>query len=236
MSWFHALFGARPALDADLDARLARWRAMPEPAPRTALHEARFLVVDVETTGLDPDRSELLSVGLVPVGPGGVDLRGLEEIVLRREDQKIDKANLVVHGISPNESAAGVDVPEALTRVLEHVGKSWLVAFHADFDRLVLSRSLRERLGVKLRNPFLDMALLLPGLYPEDALGLHSLDDWLAHFGLPAPGRHRASADALVTAELLLLVLAAARRRKLPDVRALSSLGRAVSRLRSMRY
>lgn len=229
------LFRPGPELDEGIRGRISRWRETPEPSPSTPLSEARLVVVDVETTGTNAYRSELLSVGLVPVGPAGVELGGMEEIVLRWEHERIDKENLVVHGISPTESSAGLEPSEALTRVLEHIGKHWLVAFRADFDRRVLSRSLRSCLGVRLHNPFLDVAMLLPGLYSEDTAGLHSLDDWLGHFDIPAPARHRASADALVTAELLLLVLARARRVRKPDLAALAGISRAQSRLRRMR-
>ena len=229
------MFRPRPELDEGIRARVARWRETPQPSSSTPLGAARLVVVDVETTGPNAQKSELLSVGLVPVGPGGVELGGMEEIVLRWEHRHIDKENLVVHGISPTESSAGLEPCEALTRVLEHVGKHWLVAFRADFDRRVLGRSLRQRLGVRLHNPFLDVAMLLPGLYPEGTAGLQSLDDWLGYFGIPAPARHRASADALVTAQLLLLVLARARRLRDPDLAALAGIGRAQSRLRRMR-
>jgi DNA polymerase III subunit epsilon len=231
MSLLHALFPCAPSLDKDIEARVARWRALPEPSPHTRIEDARFVVIDVETTGLDVHRSDLLSVGLVPVYLDGIELGGLTEILVRRENNGFNRETLVVHGITPTESAAGVDTEEALTRVLEHVEKSWLVAFHADFDRAMLGRATRRHLGVKLTNPFLDMAWLLPAFHPEASRGLQSLDDWLGHFGIPAPARHRASGDALVTGELLLMVLAEARRRDIPDVRALIRLARAQSQL-----
>ncbi|ACL72111.1 PolC-type DNA polymerase III [Thioalkalivibrio sulfidiphilus] len=236
MSFLSTLFGNHPNLDPGIEDRLARWRALPEPSARTSLDEARFVVIDVETTGLDLSRSELLSVGLVPVGPHGIELGGLDEIVLRREVTRIDKDNLVVHGISPTESAAGVDIHEALSSVLERIGKTWLVAFHADFDRIILGRTLRKQLGVKLRNPFLDLAMLLPALYSEGTAGLKGLDDWLGHFAIPCPVRHRASADALVTAELLLLALAEARRQNHNDLRALDGLAQTQAKLHLMRH
>jgi DNA polymerase III subunit epsilon len=231
MSFLHVLFQSSPSLDKDIEARVARWRALPEPSPHTHIEDARFVVIDVETTGLDVHRSDLLSVGLVPAYMDGIELGGLTEILVRRENNGFDRETLVVHGITPTESAAGVDTEEALTRVLEHVEKSWLVAFHADFDRAMLSRATRRHLGVKLNNTFLDMAWLLPALHPESTRGLHSLDDWLAHFGIPAPARHRASGDALVTGELLLIALAEARRKAIPNIRALVKMARAQSHL-----
>jgi DNA polymerase III subunit epsilon len=231
MSFLHALFPCAPTLDKDIEARVARWRALPEPSPSTRIEDARFVVIDVETTGLDVHRSDLLSVGLVPVYLDGIELGGLTEILVRRENNGFNRETLVVHGITPTESAAGVHTEEALTQVLEHVGKSWLVAFHADFDRAMLSRATRRHLGVKLTNPFLDMAWLLPAFYTESTAGLRPLDEWLGHFGIAAPARHRASGDALVTGELLLMALAEARRRDIADVRALIKLARMQSQL-----
>ncbi len=231
MSFLHALFQSTPDIDPDLEARVGRWRALPEPTPSTRIDDARFVVIDVETTGLDVHRSELLSVGLVPVYMDGAVLGGLTEILMRRENNGFSKDNLVVHGITPTESASGVDTEEALTRVLEHVEKSWLVAFHADFDRAMLGRAVRRHLGVKLSNTFLDMAWLLPALFTESTKNLQGLDDWLGHFGIPAPARHRASGDALVTAELLLMALAEAHRQGIRDVRDLVKLAVAQSKL-----
>lgn len=231
MSLLRVLFQSGPELDKALQARIERWRSQPEPHPGTPLDEARFVVLDVETTGLDVHKCDLLSVGLVPVTLRGIELDGLTEIVIRKEHKRIDKNNLVVHGITPSESAAGVHTDEALASVLEHIGHAWLVAFHADFDRAVLGRVLRKHLGVKLPNPFLDMAWLLPALFPDSARKLRALDDWLAHFRIPAPARHRASADALVTAELLLRALAQARRQGVENVKALRDLAEDQARL-----
>jgi DNA polymerase-3 subunit epsilon len=234
VSFLQRLLGGAPRLDAELATRLAGWQSLPEPLLDTPLELARFLVIDVETTGLDPQRDELLSVGLVPAGLPGIELDGLSELLLYRESAHLDRDNLVVHGITPTESATGADAQQALMQVLERIGKGWLVAFHADFDRIVLARALRRHLGMRLRNPFLDLAWLLPALYTQSNRQLRSLDDWLGHFGIEAPARHQASADALVTAELLLIALMEARRQKHLDVRALGKLASAQARLDNM--
>lgn len=193
-------------------------------ADRLPLADARFVVVDVETTGLNPRRDELLSIGLVPAGLGGVDLGGLREIVLQHESAVVDRDNVVVHGISPTESAGGVEKAAALQEFLTLVRDGRLVAFHAEFDRQVLSRALRRYLKVRFASPFIDLAWLLPALFPASARGRQTLDDWLDRFGIDAPYRHRASADALVTAELLMVALAEARRQRVRDVAAMAEM------------
>ena len=205
--------------------------------PRTPLEDASFVVVDVETTGLDSVRDELLSIGLVPVGPQGIDIGGMREIFLHHESEVIDKENLVIHGITPTESARGRAADDALREFVKYVEGKWLVAFHADFDRSVLTRATNKHLGASLANPFLDLAWLLPALFPESAHSLRTLDDWLGRFGIAAPARHRAAADALATAELLLVALAEARRRQPHrDVRALARIARAQGQLAFMSH
>lgn len=198
------------------------------------LDEARFIVVDVETTGLDPRRDTLLSIGIVPVRLRHIDLGGLREIVLHHEAEVIDKNNIVVHGITPTESARGRETAAALQEFLDYIDTGWLVAFHADFDRNVLARALKMHLGAYLKNPFLDLAWLLPALFPQSTDKPRTLDDWLAHFGIAAPYRHRASADALVTAELLLLALAEARRQRYATVDAIAGIAAAQGKLAHM--
>ncbi len=108
---------------------------------------------------------------------------------------------------------------------LEFARKDVLVAFHAPFDQAVLDRAARETLGLRLLNPFIDLADLAPALAPEARLGRAGLDDWLAYFGLRAAQRHRAAYDAVATGELLLILLARARVRGIVTVSALRALG-----------
>lgn len=104
---------------------------------------------------------------------------------------------------------------------LEFTGKNPLVAFHAGFDKAVLDRDLRKTLGVRLSNPWLDLAQLAPALVPEARLPRAGLDEWLGYFGLRAHARHRAVDDAFATAELFLVLLARARARELTTVSTL---------------
>lgn len=90
---------------------------------------------------------------------------------------------------------------------LEFIGKQPLVAFHAGFDQAMLGRDLRETLGVRLPNAWIDLAWLAPALVPEARLPQAGLDEWLAYFGLRAHARHRAVDDALATGELFLILL-----------------------------
>lgn len=177
----------------------------------------RWVVVDVESSGLDPRHDRLLAIGAVAVRPDAAAPRILladsHEVVLRQPDVPADKANVLVHGVGVGAQRSGSDPAEALAGFERWVGSAPLLAYHAAFDRALIERAMRAVLGRGLARPWLDLAALLAVLHPQQAP--RALDDWLAHYGLRCLARHRAAADALVTAELLLRLWPQLRERRL---------------------
>ena len=147
---------------------------------------------------------------------GAIDLSQQFECTLCQPGHRAG-ASTLIHGIAPSAVAAGRDPAEALLAFMEFVDDSPLLAFHAPFDQHMLERALRETLGYRLRHPFLDVAVLAPLLCP-DAPPYKGLDEWLGHFQLQASERHHASADALATAELALILFSKARRQGLDSL------------------
>nr|WP_290444547.1 MULTISPECIES: 3'-5' exonuclease [unclassified Pseudomonas] len=202
-----------PELAEPLRQRLAR---LPRPAPAAvcSLREQRWVVLDLETSGLNPNRDQVLSIGAVAIEDGAIDLGRPFERTLRRPEQKTN-ASVLIHGLGPSALAAGCDPAEALLELLEFIGDSPVLAFHAPFDQRMLERAVKSSLGLRLQHPFLDVAELAPMLNPDTVLREAGLDDWIARFGLEVQARHHASADAQVTAELALILFSQARRQQL---------------------
>jgi DNA polymerase-3 subunit epsilon len=171
-----------------------------------AVDDARWVVLDVESSGLDASRDRLLAIAALAVRVDGrraaIALGDSFEIVLRSESATPDKANILVHGIGVGAQRAGVDPAEALAAFERWIGASPLLAFHAAFDQTLIGRGFGAALGRRLPNPWLDIAPLAELLHPQVAA--RSLDEWMQHFGIVCAQRHQAAADTLATAELLL--------------------------------
>ena len=120
-----------------------------------------------------------------------------------------------MHGIGGFAQRQGRDPASGLVDFLGFAGKDPLVAFHADFDRILIERAAAATLRMKPENAWLDLALLAPALFPDHQHTARTLDDWLQLFGIQNHDRHDALADALATAQLLLVILAAAGRQGL---------------------
>jgi DNA polymerase-3 subunit epsilon len=210
MNWPWRWWRGSPVLDDALAARLAAWRAL-APADRgAALAAQRLVVVDVESSGLDPRHDRLISIGAVAVQAGAVRLAEAFETTLRQDRPSSDD-NILVHRIGGSAQTEGRDPAAALIDFLDFAGTAPLVAFNADFDRVLIERAARAALGVAPDAPWLDLAALAPALFPDLARSARSLDDWLRVFAIENFDRHNALADAVATAQLLLPVLAAAR-------------------------
>ncbi len=219
MSLFSWLRTKKPGLDAGQQQRLAQ---LPKPGVLGdgPLHNQRWVVVDLETSGLNLNRDQVLSIGAVVIEDGAVDFSQLFERTLHRTDTKLSPS-VLIHGLGPSAIAAGSDPVEALLDFMAFVGDSPLLAFHAPFDQHMLGRALKDSLGYRLTHTFLDVAEIAPLLCPEAHIREAGLDDWIHHFNLQVGERHHASADALATAELMLILFSRARRQHIDTPQAL---------------
>lgn len=212
----------QPALDA---ASLGRRDALRRQTfdLKQPLAHTRWVVLDVETGGLDAERDPLLSIGAVAIEHGRIAVGPSLEIGLKQA-QSTAAANILIHGISGNEQRTGEAPDVALLDWLEFAQNAPCVAFHAAFDQAVLRREVQAQLGLPSKAPWFDAAVVAPLLFPDAAAQCRQLDDWLAHFGITAYARHGALADACATAELWLVLLAAAQREHIETARQLQRL------------
>jgi DNA polymerase-3 subunit epsilon len=165
-------------------------------------------VIDCETSGLDPRRDRLLSIGALRVSGGRIDLADCFSSRVRAAAPSAAD-NILVHGIGGDAQLAAPPAEQVLPRFARFVGDAMPVAYHAWFDREVLRRAMAP-IGLRAPRRWLDLEPLARDLFPRQKAA--SFDDWLGAFGIEHAGRHDALLDALAAAELLLVLLAAARR------------------------
>lgn len=175
----------------------------------------RWIMLDVETTGLDPRADQLLAIAAVALrftpatGRLEVAVGDSFEIVLR-QDKPSGKDNILIHHIGVQAQSDGHAPEKALEQFRVWADNAPLLAFHAPFDQAMLERAFRRFHLAPLSNEWLDIepiARLVGGNTKARAL-----DDWLEHFGIECAVRHQAASDAFATAELLLRLWPATRK------------------------
>lgn len=167
----------------------------------------RWVVLDVETSGLDTSSAQLLAIACNAVN---IDWQSRRmtlipgdsfEITVKPATLVTDKTNILVHNIGQQSQAGGVAISEALQMFIAYAGNAPLLAFHAAFDERIISTHVKQELRTQLPNEWLDIAMLCKAMHPK--VQAESLDDWLAYFGIVCAKRHQASADAWSESEVL---------------------------------
>jgi DNA polymerase-3 subunit epsilon len=167
----------------------------------------RWIVLDVETSGLNLHSDYLLAIAGVAVEVSA-DFRRVSIVIgdsyeaVLKQDLPSNKDNILIHHIGAQAQSDGRPPVEVLEEFRQWVGHCPLLAFHADFDEAMISKAYSS-CGLKpLQNEWLDIEPLakITGVNPS----LRSLDDWLGHFGIECAIRHQAASDTFATAELLI--------------------------------
>lgn len=197
------------------DGRTGRHDRSNLPKPRTPgeqlLSDCRLVVLDLETTGLNTNRDEVIAIGAVAIRGGIIHLGDQFDLILKRPELDI-RETVHIHGIGPEALTRGHETEDALLYLLEWMNGDPILAYHSAFDQRFLEKTLRAQLGYSTHHTWLDVADLMPAFFPDARTGGKSLDDWADYFGLEVSERHHAASDALATAELTLIALNRARK------------------------
>jgi DNA polymerase III subunit epsilon len=207
---------AAGAEDADEPAFIRRYRARmaDDWKPDSPIDQVRFVVLDSETTGLDPRTDRLVTIGAVAVQAGEILLDDTFDALLALSH---NTSAVTVHGVTRDESRRGLQEPDALARFLDYLGTGVIVGHHILHDVQTLDAGYERHWGFSLGNHSLDTMDLTRHLERDGALAGRApirhftLDSLCEMFGVVPHDRHTASGDAFITAQVFLRLLRLAR-------------------------
>ncbi len=190
--------------------------AAPLPAAGQAIAHSRFLAVDLETTGLDPEHDRILSIGWVAMDGACIDLATADQRLVRAEGP-VPEASAVIHRITDQRAASGMALDAALEALFRALAGRVMVAHHAALEIGFLEQACQRLYGVRPPLPIVDTLRLAETALrragqpiPAHGLRLHTLR---ARYNLPAYRAHDALFDAIAAGELFAALLS----RQSPD-------------------
>jgi len=172
---------------------------------QSALNDLAYVVFDTETTGLDPERDEIVQLAALRVVNGRiVDGEVFETLI--DPQRPIPPGATAVHGITPQMVIGAPHIGEAGARFHRFAAGAVLVAHNAPFDMAFLRRH-EAIICQRFDNPILDTVLASAVLFGQGES--HSLDALASRFGIiiPEAARHTALGDAEATAQALVRML-----------------------------
>ena len=166
----------------------------------------RYIVIDLELTGLDPKQHEIVSIAWLLIDNQCIKLSQAQHAI-NKDVQRLEQSP-VYHGIAQQDIAKGQSLATILAALSAHFADAIIVFHNATLDWGFLKQALQTH-GLMIQPK-----LILDTFHIEKTRLHHQgheigLDDLTlsacrARYQLPNYSTHNALTDAMATAELLL--------------------------------
>lgn len=175
--------------------------------------DVEYVVVDLETTGLDLKRDAIASYGAVVIR-GGRMVTAEDTYGLVRPDCAMSPESVTVHALRPADVAGAPPLAAAVATLDGLLADRTLVAHAAWIEESFLTRAFRT-CGKTLRCKVIDTAAMAraAGMGPDRCPAEPDLERLAEELGLPVVSPHHALGDAITTAQVFLALASRLARR-----------------------
>lgn len=157
-----------------------------------------FVVVDIETTGLNPASERIIEIGAVRVREDRIE----EEFdILIHPGRTLGSFIVELTGITDEMLTGAPDIREGLARFLDFAKEDVLMGHHLSFDYSFLKKNIINT-GGSFERKGIDTLKIARAALPD--LDSRSLERLCSYYGIINTHAHRACDDAKATAELYL--------------------------------
>ncbi len=164
--------------------------------------EDEVIVFDTETTGLNPKKDEILSIGALKI-KGNKILTSEKFELFVKPSCDINEESIKIHQIRNIDLQNGCEPLDAIVQFLHFIGARPVVGYYIEFDVKMINKYIKPLLGITLPNRQIEVS----GIYhdkkikfiPEGTIDLR-FDVIMKDLGLPIFGKHDALNDAVMTA------------------------------------
>jgi ATP-dependent DNA helicase DinG len=160
-----------------------------------------FIALDLETTGLDTEKDEIINIGLVRFENGDV-VASLDFLVKPQKEPSAFVHHLT--GISQNELNEAKSFKEIAPQILDFINSNPMVAHNAPFDSRIFTLAL-SRNGFK-NNEFIfwDSLVIAQAAWTFES---HKLVNLVTFLNIEVSASHRALPDAEASGKVFLIGL-----------------------------
>lgn len=154
---------------------------------------SEYVVIDIETTGLNYEDSEIIEIGAVHILDG---LVAEQFSTLVKCQHSLPKEIIELTGITPEElNEKGISLKEAMEKFSAFCGTKDLVAYNIKFDMKFLQAACKNTALPLLKNKQIDVMLLAKKKLRIKSYRLVSVAE---NLGIECVQRHRALEDCLL--------------------------------------
>ncbi len=162
--------------------------------------------LDCETTNLDVSKGEIISIGAVKIKGRRVITSDRLDLKLK-PPESLDGESIKIHKLRETDLEDGIEMEEALEKVLDYVGNRPILGYYVNYDIRMLDKFLRPRYGFGLPNKSIELSHVYHDIIKWKSIGGNvdlRFDTISRKLDIPMMERHTAIGDALTVALMFL--------------------------------
>jgi DNA polymerase-3 subunit epsilon len=164
------------------------------------------VVFDCETTGLNPKKDEIISIGAVKVKGNKILTNEALHLFIEQKKQ-ISHESITIHRIRHCDLENAIPLEEAIEQFLHYIGNRTLVGYYLEFDVAMINKYIKPMFGITLPNKKKEVSAIYYdkkiATIPQGNIDLR-FDTILEDLALPKLQAHDALNDAVMTAMIYL--------------------------------
>ncbi len=164
------------------------------------------VVFDCETTGLDPKKDEIISIGAVKIKENRILTDEAMHLFVRQEKQ-ICHESITIHQIRHCDLEDAIPVEEAIEKFLYFIGGRTLAGYYLEFDVAMINKYTKPIMGITLPNRQEEVSAIYYdkkiSTIPQGNIDLR-FEAIIDDLSLPKLQAHDALNDAVMTAMIYL--------------------------------
>ncbi|MDH5392402.1 MAG: exonuclease domain-containing protein [Gammaproteobacteria bacterium] len=180
------------------------------PSRKDQLNKLEFIALDFETTGLDVNKDQILSIGYTVIKSKRIVLAESDYQVIRQQEN-LQSDNVAIHKITDSEASQGLELKQCFDQLLLKMSGKVLLAHHADIELGFLNAACKQFYGHQLPVRVVDTMALEKKRLQRRHAGIKPnqlrLFNIRKAYGLPRYNAHNALEDAIATAEVFLVMI-----------------------------
>lgn len=165
-----------------------------------------YICLDCETTGLNPKKDEILSIGAVIIKDNKILMRDTFNIFVK-PSKGVTAESIKIHQIRPIDLENAVDPKVAIYKLLEFIGNRPIIGYYIKFDMAMISKYTKQYLGINLPNHSIEVSSMYYKTQPKNSeyafIDL-KFDTIMKTLDIPELGKHDALNDAIMTSMIFL--------------------------------
>lgn len=165
-----------------------------------------YICFDCETTGLDPIKDDIISIGAVLIKDNTI-VASKKFIKYIKPKTKLQSEAIKIHHIRECDLEEADEIDNVIEQFIEFIGNRKLVGYYLEFDRAMINKYLKPQLGITLPNKDYEVSAIYYDWkiekIPQSNIDLR-FDSIMRDLDIPILGKHDAYNDAIMTAMIFL--------------------------------